>query len=308
MIPLVYHPIYSQLILPKGHRYPINKYRLLYDALQQKAQQESSWQTEFEYFTPSPLTIDEVKEIHQADYVDLLVHGSLPAAKMRRIGFPWSEQLIERTLLSAGGTRLTVAKALESGIAVHLSGGYHHAHYDFGSGFCLFNDLVLAAHWATQQESIDKVLIIDSDVHHGDGTAALCAQRDDIITLSFHCDKNFPARKPDSTIDIGLPRDADSATFLSHFTSVVNMAVNLYRPDLIIYDAGVDIHQDDELGYLNVTTDAIFERDCFMLSLAKAQNIPLACVVGGGYRQQNDMLVPIHMQLFQAAHKVFATK
>lgn len=306
MIPLVYHPIYSQLNLPQGHRYPINKYRLLYDALQQKAHDNRHWGDAFGFHVPEALTLNDIKEVHQADYVDLLSQGCLPAAKMRRIGFPWSEQLIERTLLSSGGTCLTVMKALECGIAIHLSGGYHHAHYDFGSGFCLFNDLVLAAHRATQQDGVDTVLIIDSDVHHGDGTASLCADRSDIITVSFHCDKNFPARKPDSTIDIGLARDTDSEDFLSHFTSVVTMAVNLYRPDIIIYDAGIDIHQDDELGYLNVTTETIFERDCFMLALAKTLNIPIACVVGGGYRQQNDKLVPIHMQLFEAACETFS--
>ena len=154
------------------------------------------WNSKFEVFQPTPVSVDQVKQVHDSEYVDLLVSGNLPAAKMRRIGFPWSESLIERTLYSSGGTCLTAEMAIECGLAIHLSGGYHHAHHDFGSGFCLLNDLVLAAKHALTFEHIDKVLIVDSDVHHGDGTATLCQENDDIITLSFHCDKNFPARKP----------------------------------------------------------------------------------------------------------------
>lgn len=306
MIPLVYHSIYSQLPLPPGHRYPINKYRLLYEALQAQ-RMDPHWQQTFEFFVPTALTPAEIKQIHDHEYVDVLTSGGLPAAKMRRIGFPWSRALIERTLTSAGGTCLTAKLAVEHGVAIHLSGGYHHAHRDFGSGFCLYNDLVLAAHQALRQDGIDKVLIVDSDVHHGDGTATLCADRDDIITLSFHCDKNFPARKPESDIDIALSRGCGDDEFLTHFQAVVAMAVNLHRPDLIIYDAGIDIHQDDELGYFNVSTEAIFQRDCFMLHLAQQQQLPLACVVGGGYRSEHQTLVPIHLQLFKAALHVHQT-
>ncbi|PNH97153.1 histone deacetylase family protein [Vibrio diazotrophicus] len=301
MIPLVYHSIYSQLPLPEGHRYPINKYRLLYEAVVEKQRHNQEWQTKFQFMEPKPLTLSEVKQMHDAQYVDELCSGSLPAAKMRRIGFPWSEALIERTLTSAGGTCLTAELALKHGRALHLSGGYHHAHKDFGSGFCLFNDLVLAAQHAIDHFDIGKVLIVDSDVHHGDGTATLCAERDDIITLSFHCDKNFPARKPESNLDVALPRETGDDEFLSHFKSVVEMAVNLYQPDLIIYDAGVDIHRDDELGYFNISTQAIYHRDCFMMQLTQNKQIPIACVVGGGYRNEHQTLVPIHMQLFEAA-------
>ncbi len=304
MIPLIYHSIYSQLILPAKHRYPISKYGLLYQAVCEQQQNDLSWAGQFEFFEPQPLSLDAVKSVHDADYVDALVRGELPAAKMRRIGFPWSERLIERTLMSAGGTCLTAQLAAEHGVAIHLSGGYHHAHYDFGSGFCLFNDLVLAAQHALSLPHIGKVLIVDSDVHHGDGTATLCANRQDIITLSFHCDKNFPARKPNSTIDISLPRETGSDEFLQQFTSAVSTAVALYQPDFILYDAGVDIHQDDELGYLNVSSEALFERDCFMFALAKQHDCPIACVVGGGYRDNHASLVPLHLNLIHAAHQI----
>ena len=301
MTPLIYHPIYSQLPLPEGHRYPIHKYQLLHSAVKHHMDSDPKWGNAFEMFQPMPVSVEQVKQVHDGEYVDLLVSGNLPAAKMRRIGFPWSEQLIERTLYSSGGTCLAAEMAIESGLAIHLSGGYHHAHRDFGSGFCLLNDLVLAAKHALTFEHIDKVLIVDSDVHHGDGTATLCQENDDVITLSFHCDKNFPARKPVSDLDVPLSRETEDEEFLRCFEQVTNMAIAHHQPDLIIYDAGVDIHQDDELGYLNVSTKGIFERDCLMLNLAKSKAIPMACVVGGGYRSEHKDLVPIHMQLLNAA-------
>lgn len=208
MLPLIYHPIYSQLELPVGHRYPIMKYQYLYEEVRRGVQAE--W---VQFFEPQALSIEAIKRVHDADYVDLLAQGNMPAAKMRRIGFPWSEALITRTLTSAAGTLLTAKKALDHGIALHLSGGYHHAHKDFGSGFCLFNDLVIAAKHMLDNEHVDKILIIDSDVHHGDGTATLCQEEPDIVTLSFHCDKNFPARKPQSDLDVPLAKGTDDETF-----------------------------------------------------------------------------------------------
>ncbi|HDM8235125.1 TPA: histone deacetylase [Vibrio campbellii] len=304
MLPLIYHPIYSQLDLPEGHRYPIMKYHHLHQAVVEKLGSED-WGGKIEFFQPTSLSTDEIKRVHCEEYVDLLVTGAMPAAKMRRIGFPWSEALITRTLTSTAGTVLTAEKALEHGIAIHLSGGYHHAHKDFGSGFCLFNDLAIAAKHMLDHEHVDKVMIIDSDVHHGDGTATLCKDEADIITLSFHCDKNFPARKPDSDLDVPLRRDTDDETFLMMFKEVVQMAINLHRPDMVIYDAGVDIHTDDELGYFNVSTEGIFERDRFLMQLMKDRSIPVAAVVGGGYRSEHADLVPIHMQLIDAAERVY---
>lgn len=301
MIPLIYHTVYSQLPLPAGHRYPINKYRLLFEEIEQLRAVDPRWMQTFQYVQPSPVGLEEVNQVHCPNYIRLLMSGELPAAKMRRIGFPWSETLITRTLTSAGGTCETVHQAVKHGVAIHLSGGYHHAHRDFGSGFCLVNDLVLAAKRALTIEGIDKVLIIDSDVHHGDGTATLCEGDEAIVTLSFHCDKNFPARKPSSDLDVPLIRDTGDEEFLAAFTSIVEMAINLHQPDFILYDAGVDIHLHDELGYLNVTSDGIYARDQFMFELAKQKQLPIACVVGGGYRSEHQELVPIHMQLIHAA-------
>ncbi|SON50062.1 histone deacetylase [Vibrio tapetis] len=302
MLAVIYHPIYSDLPLPSGHRYPINKYRLLYQHVRVWEQTEG---IAIKVCKSEPLSVEDVCSVHELAYVESLVEGQLPAAKMRRIGFPWSKELIERSLTSAGGTVLAAQMALQEGVAVHLSGGYHHAHYDYGSGFCLFNDLVLASHFALDKDGVDKVLIIDSDVHHGDGTATLCANREDIVTLSFHCAKNFPARKPSSDYDVPLERECEDDVFLSYFESVVTMAVAHHQPDLIVYDAGVDIHIDDELGYMNISTEGLYKRDCLMLSMAKEKGIPIAAVVGGGYRADHAELVPLHMQLLHAVERVF---
>ncbi|GEA59454.1 histone deacetylase family protein [Vibrio comitans] len=301
MLPLIYHPIYSDLPLPEGHRYPIMKYKLLYDAVNIEIHLRELDLKRVRFFQPQAMPLEGIAQCHDSDYINQLSTGDLPAPKMRRIGFPWSEQLIKRTLTSTSGTVMTVQKAIEQGIAIHLSGGYHHAHANYGSGFCLFNDLVVAANEALKHSDVDSVMIIDSDVHHGDGTATLCAENSDITTVSFHCDKNFPARKPNSDIDVPLAKGTTGEEFLASFTSVVEMAVNLYRPDLILYDAGVDIHEGDELGFLAVSTEAIYQRDRFMLEFAIQRNIPIAAVVGGGYRSDHRDLVPIHMQLFKAA-------
>jgi acetoin utilization deacetylase AcuC-like enzyme len=299
LIPLIYHPIYSALPLPDGHRYPIRKYELLYEAVAERYSNSSL----FRFVEPQALSVADIKQTHCHTYTDNLVSGLLPAAKMRRIGFPWSEKLIERTLTSTGGTVLAVKEALENGLAIHLSGGYHHAHFDYGSGFCLFNDLAVAAQHAILQ-GVDKVLIVDSDVHHGDGTASLMAQNSQIITLSLHCDKNFPARKPDSDFDVPFTKGAEDDDFLPSFKQVVQFALDIHQPDMVIFDAGVDIHQDDELGFLNVTLDGIRERDHWMLATCQKRNIPIACVIGGGYRSNHADLVPIHMSLIEAAAKL----
>ena len=306
MLPLVYHPIYSQLELPAEHRYPISKYRRLYQYLIDKMKLDQ--QDGILFYQPEAIGADELKSLHHPDYIEALFNNTLPAAKMRRIGFPWSHQLIKRTLMSTAGTRLTVDLASQHGIGIHLSGGYHHAHHDFGSGFCLVNDLAFAAKHALTLDNIDKVMIVDCDVHQGDGTATLLSDDDSIITFSVHCDKNFPARKPASDIDLALPKHTTTNDYLETFEIILNLALAQHQPDFIIYDAGVDIHQHDELGYFDVCLDGIYRRDHLVLSRCKQAEIPIAAVVGGGYRQDHQQLVELHAQLIQAAITVYRSE
>lgn len=295
MIPLVFHPIYSQLNLPPRHRFPIEKYQGIRDALTASGVPDSH------FHTPKPVSPEDLTPWFDSDYVQALTSGSLDPKAMRRIGFPWSEQLIQRTLTAVGGTCLTAELALESGIALNLTGGYHHAFYAEGSGFCLINDLYLSARQMLGNPGIDSVLIIDCDVHQGDGTALLAQDEPAIVTLSLHGEKNFPHRKQPSDMDFGLPKQASDELYLSTLDEALHLAFTQYQPDAVIYDAGVDIHVNDDLGLLDISTHGVLARDIMVLDACRQRNLPVACVIGGGYQRDIPALVDVHLQLFKAA-------
>lgn len=295
MIPLVFHPIYSQLDLPVRHRFPIEKYQGIYDALIAKGVASSH------FFTPEPLDVSDLSRIYQPQYIQELVSGTLDPKAMRRIGFPWSEQLVKRTLTAAGGTVLTAKLALEYGKAMNLTGGYHHAFADFGSGFCMVNDLYLAALTMLQAPNIDTVLIFDCDVHQGDGTAKLAQNNPNVITVSLHGEKNFPHRKQISDMDFPLPKGTTDTLFLETVEEALELACRIYEPDAIIYDAGVDIHEHDDLGHLLISNEGVFARDRMVFAKATQLNIPIAAVIGGGYQRDIPALVDVHLNLFKAA-------
>jgi acetoin utilization deacetylase AcuC-like enzyme len=295
MIPLVFHPIYSQLSLPERHRFPIEKYVGIRDELITRGVSPSR------FSTPTPVSNEELTRFYSPKYVEELTTGTLEKKAMRRIGFPWSEQLIERSRTAVAGTIQTANLAIETGKALNLTGGYHHAFADFGSGFCLFNDLYLAAKAMQSHAGIDNVLIIDLDVHQGDGTAKLAENDDDIFTLSLHGEKNFPHRKQVSNIDIGLPKAAEDDEYLSTLEQAITLAFRQFQPDAIIYDAGVDVHINDDLGLLNISTQGVFERDKTVFDLAEREGLPIAAVIGGGYQRDIAALVDVHIQLYRAA-------
>ncbi|WP_197414251.1 histone deacetylase [Lacimicrobium alkaliphilum] len=295
MIPLVFHPIYSQLSLPVRHRFPIEKYQAIRDKLAESAVPDN-W-----FYQPQPLTINDLKAHFCPDYLSGLLAGTLEPKAMRRIGFPWSEQLIRRTLTAVAGTCLTARLALEHGKALNLTGGYHHAFADFGSGFCMLNDLYLAARTMLETAEIDKVLIVDCDVHQGDGTAKLAENNPDIITLSLHGEKNFPHRKQISDMDFPLPKGTGDDDYLDTLDSALSLAFNLHRPDAVIYDAGVDVHINDDLGHLHISTAGIYRRDKLVFERCEKAGLPVAAVIGGGYQRDIVALTEVHLQLFRAA-------
>tara|TARA_R110000851_G_scaffold226470_1_gene379184 strand:- start:17963 stop:18868 length:906 start_codon:yes stop_codon:yes gene_type:complete len=297
-IPFVYHASYSQLALPSTHRFPTTKYHNLYQhALKHHLLIEQC------RHTPMPMTKEALFRVHCPQYVEQFINGTLDHKTQRRIGFPWSTALVTRTLHAVNGTRLCTDLALEHGIAIHLTGGYHHAHYNFGSGFCIFNDLVIAARSAIDSEKIDKVLIFDCDVHQGDGTATLTQGCPDIISCSIHCAQNFPSRKQQSDHDIDLDKGCTDKRYLEHIQQILPYLIRLHQPDLIIYDAGVDIHQHDDLGYFAISNQGILARDKQVISIAKMHNIPLAAVIGGGYSRNEAELTHRHSQLLIAANE-----
>lgn len=295
MIPLVFHPIYSQLDLPTRHRFPIEKYVGIRNALAANGVPDD-W-----FNQPSPVDIKNLQNVYDPTYIAQLVGNKLAPHAMRRIGFPWSEQLIERTLTAVGGTILTADLALQHGKALNLTGGYHHAFANFGSGFCMVNDLYLAALSMLQNDEIDKVLIFDTDVHQGDGTAKLASNNPKIFTVSIHGEKNFPHRKQLSDMDFALPKGTQDALFLETVECAFQLALNTCQPDAVIYDAGVDVHQNDDLGHLEITTAGVLARDQLVFDVCKSKGLPIAAVIGGGYQRDIDALVEVHMQLFKAS-------
>ena len=295
MTPLVFHPIYSQLSLPTKHRFPIEKYQSIRDKLGALQVPDS------DFYQPQPVLVENLCQVFNPVYVRQLSQGTLDPKAMRRIGFPWSEQLIQRSLTAVGGTILTAKLALEHGKALNLTGGYHHAFANYGSGFCLFNDLYLAALSMLQTKDIDKVLIFDCDVHQGDGTAKLASNNPQIYTVSIHGEKNFPVRKQVSDLDFNLSKGTQDTEYLDTVDQALNLALTTFQPDAVIYDAGVDIHMNDELGHLNITTEGVYQRDCLVFAACEQKGLPIAAVIGGGYQRDIAALVDAHLQLFKAA-------
>jgi acetoin utilization deacetylase AcuC-like enzyme len=299
-LPLIFHPIYSQLDLPKNHRFPIEKYLSLKDA----AIQTHSSLVNI-HLVEHPITQSQLVQIHDTDYINDFINNRLSEQEMKRIGFPWSEQFVQRTLTAVGGTLQAAMLAVDTGVAINLTGGYHHAHPNFGSGFCVFNDLSIAAQTLIEHGKVNRVLIFDCDVHQGDGTATCVAENPNIFSLSIHCEKNFPTRKQQSDWDIGLDKYLNDDAYLSYAYEALTTALHSFKPDFIIYDAGVDIHKDDDLGLLNISTQGIYQRDTMVFNLAKKYGIPVVAVIGGGYQRDIDALTMVHMQLINAAIDTF---
>lgn len=300
-IPLIFDPIYSQLDLPRRHRFPIEKYQALFD----RALAEYP-----KHFTPikvpGKVATADLLTVHQFEYVETFINGTITEKAMKRIGFEWSQQFVNRTLTAVNGTIETAKHAVQHGIAINCTGGYHHAHPDFGSGFCVFNDLTIAANCLLNQNLATRVLIFDCDVHQGDGTAVCTQGNSQIFSVSIHCEKNFPTRKQDSDWDIGVERYIDDQQYLPVVKDTLITAVQAFRPDFIIYDAGVDIHVDDDLGLLNISTAGVYQRDKMVFDLAKNQDIPIMAVIGGGYQRDIQKLTNVHMQLIHSATATFS--
>lgn len=243
---------------------------------------------------------------HDAQYVNRFINGTMDAAEIRRMGLPWSEGLVKRSLISPNGTLLTCLLALQNGLACHLAGGTHHAHHDFASGYCIFNDLAIAALCLINQKKVKRILIFDCDVHQGDGTATILSNTPAVVTCSIHCEKNFPQRKAASDIDVNVARDLADDDYLAIVKSTLYRALEQVKPDLFIYDAGVDIYEHDPLGLLNVSLDGIRQRDRLVIETVRALNIPLASVIGGGYDKDQAALAARHAIVVEEAARVYA--
>ena len=254
----------------------MSKYRLLLEALREG-------DAIVEMHTPDPIARAWIERVHARDYVDAVLSARVDAAIERRIGFPVTPRVARRSTLSAGGTWLAARLALEHGYAANGAGGSHHALPATGAGYCVFNDLAIAAERLLAEGHARRVAIVDLDVHQGDGTATMFTGRDDVFTFSMHAERNFPARKAVSHRDVPLPDGMGDADYLAVLARELPVVLDAFGPDLILYQAGVDPHVDDKLGRLALSDDGLEARDRFVMRAAADRGIALASVLGGGY-------------------------
>ena len=256
-------------------------------------------------FEPELPDLASIQLVHTPKYVRAYCNGTLEYKAQRRIGLPWSKALAHRTRIAIGGTILAAKLALDYGCACNTAGGTHHAFPDYGSGFCIFNDLAIASRVLQQQSLVSKILIIDCDVHQGDGTAYIFQNDDSVFTFSMHCEANFPGKKQQSDLDISLPVGLDDDGYLQILASHLPDLLSEVQPDLVLFDAGVDTHVSDRLGKLSLTDRGIYRRERMVLSICKAGGYPVASVIGGGYGKDMSALVYRHSLLHRAAQEVY---
>ena len=298
MIAVVHHPDY---VLPAAYAPTpkANKNALIRDALLACGEA-------LEWIQPEPMPLNWLRAVHCPDYVAEVVEARVPAHKERRIGFPITAPVALRSRLVPGGTYAAALAAKERGFAANTGGGSHHALHDSGAGYCVFNDLALAAVRLIGEGHARRVLIVDCDVHQGDGTAALTAGHPDIATFSIHAERNFPVRKARSTLDVALPDSVEDAEYLQLLEHHLVPLVDSFAPDLILYQAGVDPLADDRLGRLSLTQEGIDRRDRLVASLAQSRRIPLASTPGGGYGPDLTEIARRHVRSIMTLGAVFS--
>ena len=295
-LPIIYHPHYD-IPVPKIHSFVGNKFSDLFTYLQDHYFQN------LDVLTPSSATFENLKKSHEIDYINKVTNDQLTKDHLRLINLPWSERLRERSFLETEGTFLTAKKALETGLACHVGGGTHHAHFDHGYGFCVFNDLAYTAINLIKEKLVTKVLILDLDVHQGDGTIDICKKYSSIYTCSIHSNSNFPYEKKQGWMDVSLPSAIGDDEYLETLKKTLQSIHEQITPDIVLYDAGVDIFFDDKLGNLKVSLDGIKQRDHMVLDHYRKKNIPIATVIGGGYSKDHQELASRHGIIFETAIK-----
>jgi acetoin utilization deacetylase AcuC-like enzyme len=287
------------LPLPAGHRFPMEKYSRLRETLLASGEFNPT-----DFHLPHAATDEELARAHDLHYIHAVSRGELGIAAEKRIGFPWSEGMVERSRRSAGATICACRAALEDGVSANLAGGTHHAFRDHGEGFCIFNDAAVAARAMQAEGRVKRVLIVDCDVHQGNGTASILHGDDSIFTFSIHGERNFPFDKEQSDLDIELPDGCTDEAYLLQFGHGLDIAFDLARPDLIIYLAGADPYHDDRLGRLALTLEGLANRDRLMFNKSREHKIPVAIAMAGGYARQINDTVGIHRQTILLAKSI----
>jgi acetoin utilization deacetylase AcuC-like enzyme len=279
-----------RLPLPEGHSFPIDKYALLRRRLEEHAAAGAA----IEFVEPHAATDDELARVHDRGYLGRVMAGRLSPDEVRRIGFPWSRELVERSLRSTGAAVDAAAAALEDGIGASLAGGTHHAGSDWGEGYCVFNDTAVAAREMQARGAVRRVLILDCDVHQGNGTAEIFSRDPSVFTMSIHGAKNFPLRKQASSLDVPLEDGCGDEEYLAALAPALEESFDRATPDLVLYIAGADPYEGDRLGRLRLSKQGLLERDRRVLGIARGVAVPVAIVLGGGYCREIESIVDIH--------------
>ncbi|NRG19616.1 histone deacetylase [Rhizobiales bacterium] len=294
-LPIVHHPAF-RAELPLGHRFPMNKFRRVAEILV-----EDGIVAPDGYFIPAPAPAEWVSLAHDRTYVDQVFSADVPAKIAREIGLPMTEAVGMRARCAVAGTVLTAMLALEHGIACNTAGGSHHARKSHGAGFCVFNDVAVAIRVLQASGLISRALVIDLDVHQGDGTAEIFAGDRDVFTFSMHAEKNYPVRKVPSSLDIALPDLTGDAAYLAVLGENLPEILRTFRPDIVFFNAGVDPHEEDRLGRLALSDEGLEARDRFVIRTVANAGFPLTGVIGGGYLTDIDRLARRHATLHRVA-------
>jgi acetoin utilization deacetylase AcuC-like enzyme len=282
--------------LPEGHRFPMSKYTLLREAVE-----SAGLVAPGDLLVPEPATDEQIQRAHDAVYLEKVKGGRLTAKEIRRIGLPWSPELVVRARYSVGGTISACRVALADGIAVNLAGGTHHASGERGQGYCLFNDSVIAARAMQAEGRVERAVVLDCDVHQGNGTAAIARDDPTIFTFSIHNENNFPLHKEPGDLDIGLEDGTGDEEYLAALEGGVWEALARAGAGLAIYLAGADPHEEDLLGRLALTKEGLARRDRMVLGMCREAGLPVAVVLAGGYGRRVEDTVEIHLQTVQVA-------
>ncbi len=299
MLKIAFHPNYI-LNLPPGHRFPMEKYDLLPRQLMYEGTVDQS-----NFFAPNIPELDLVLNVHNPVYVNRLVNLELSPREQRKTGFPHSKELVNRELQIMEGTRKCADFALDYGIALNIAGGTHHAYSDRGEGFCMLNDQAVAAQWLLDNNKAKKVLIIDLDVHQGNGTAEIFNNNPNVFTFSMHGKNNYPLHKEKSDLDIELEDGIDDLTYLNILNNNLSRVFDDFQPDFLFFQSGVDVLKTDKLGRLGLTLNGVKDRDRLVLNLAKKNNLPIVCSMGGGYSPDIKDIIEAHANTFRLAQEIF---
>ncbi len=285
------------LPLPEGHRFPMAKYRRLHERVEAAASELG-----IELRKAAPACLDDLHRVHDPAYVARVLGGTLSSSEQRRIGFPWSPALAARALRVSGATIAALRCAIETrSISVTLAGGTHHAAHAHGAGYCVFNDSVVAARHVLSERLATRILVVDLDVHHGDGTASLVADDPRIFAFSMHAARNYPALKPPGDLDVPLPDGTGDIEYLALLERHFDEAIARARPDAVIYLAGADPYEHDRLGFLKLTKAGLAARDRYVLGSCRALGLPVAVSMAGGYAESVEDIVDIHFSTIAIA-------